>query len=172
MNQQSHPSTHQSVVADIYTDYRDDLYRYFLSYTHDPAQAEDMVQDLFLKVLGLDIIIGKTAKAMLLVMARNMIVDDARHRALVRKQSETVRAESSEHDYSMERSIEARDLLGIAAKTVSAMTPVRSKIYTLFRHDGYTTKEIAKELNLGVRTVENHIYQSTKTVRSVISQAM
>ena len=73
-NQQTH-----EVVASIYKMYYNDLKLYLLSYTHDVMAAEDMLQDLFIKVMSLDIISLDTAKNLLLVMAMRMIIDDARH---------------------------------------------------------------------------------------------
>ena len=46
----------QEIVATIYNMYYNDLKLYLLSYTHDVMAAEDMLQDLFLKVMSLDII--------------------------------------------------------------------------------------------------------------------
>ena len=41
------------VVASIYKMYYNDLKLYLLSYTHDVMAAEDMLQDLFVKVMSL-----------------------------------------------------------------------------------------------------------------------
>ena len=71
----------RSVVASIYKKYYSDLKQYLVSYTHDVMAAEDMLQDLFIKVMSLDVISEDTAKNLLLVMAKRMIIDDARHKA-------------------------------------------------------------------------------------------
>lgn len=171
MNQSS-DSEKEMTIANIYGRYYHDLYYYFLSYTSDTMQAEDMVQDLFVKVLGLDIIVEETSKSMLFVIARNMIVDHARHKAIVRNRSNMLRAESLEADSSMMQRIEAVDLLGLVQKTLERMSATRAQVYTRFRHEGYTIKEIAQEMNLSTRTVENHIYHSTKAVRDDLRKAM
>ena len=58
----------RSVVASIYKKYYSDLKQYLVSYTHDVMAAEDMLQDLFIKVMSLDVISEDTAKNLLLVM--------------------------------------------------------------------------------------------------------
>ena len=80
----------QEIVATIYNMYYNDLKLYLLSYTHDVMAAEDMLQDLFLKVMSLDIISLDTAKSLLLVMAKRMIIDDARHKAYVRESQQNI----------------------------------------------------------------------------------
>ena len=42
----------RSVVASIYKKYYSDLKQYLVSYTHDVMAAEDMLQDLFIKVMS------------------------------------------------------------------------------------------------------------------------
>ena len=38
-------------VEELYATYRDDLFRYLCSLTHDPAQAEDLLSETFLQAL-------------------------------------------------------------------------------------------------------------------------
>lgn len=38
-------------VEELYRAYRDDVYRYLCSLTRDPAQAEDLLSETFLKAL-------------------------------------------------------------------------------------------------------------------------
>lgn len=75
----------REMVASIYRRYYMDIKMYLLSYTHDEMAAEDMLQDLFIKVMSLEVITLETAKNLLLVMAKRMIIDDARHKAFVRE---------------------------------------------------------------------------------------
>lgn len=55
----------RSVVSSIYKKYYTDLKQYLLSYTHDVMAAEDMLQDLFIKVMSLDVISEETARSLL-----------------------------------------------------------------------------------------------------------
>lgn len=41
-------------------------------------------------------------------------------------------------------------------------------IFTMSRDEGLSHKEIARKLNLSVRTVENEIYRSLKTLKLVL----
>ena len=90
----------RSVVASIYKKYYLDLKQYLVSYTHDVMAAEDMLQDLFIKVMSLDVISEETAKNLLLVMAKRMIIDDARHKAFVRETEKQLMASMESMDHS------------------------------------------------------------------------
>ena len=84
MEQQSKCNNHD-VVASIYKRCYAKLLAYLTGYTHDTMDAEDMAQELFVKMLSLGVVTEATAEALLFVMARRAVIDDARHKAFVRQ---------------------------------------------------------------------------------------
>lgn len=63
-------------VQNWYEQYKDGIYRYILSITHDPQLAEDVLQDTFVKLLakGIQFEPGKE-RAWLYKVARNLCYD-------------------------------------------------------------------------------------------------
>ena len=159
----------RGLVASIYQKYYADLKQYLVSYTHDVMAAEDMLQDLFLKVLGLDILTEETAKNLLFVMAKRMIIDDARHKAFVRETEKQLMLSMASMDASsVAHRVEAADILSFERKYLDEMPRKRANIYKMYKHDGMTTDEIVEKLQLSKRTVETHIYHSTKEMRDYL----
>ena len=66
------------VVASIYKRCYGKLLAYLAGCTHDTMDAEDMAQDIFVKMLSIGVVTEATAEALLFVMARRMVIDDAR----------------------------------------------------------------------------------------------
>ena len=159
----------RGLVASIYKKYYTDLKQYLVSYTHDVMAAEDMLQDLFVKVMSLDVISDETAKNLLFVMAKRMIIDDARHKAFVRETEKQLMCSMSSMDNnSAVRRIEAADILSFERLHLAEMPTKRANIYKMYKHDGMTTDEIVEKLQLSKRTVETHIYLSTKDMKSYL----
>jgi DNA-directed RNA polymerase specialized sigma24 family protein len=101
-------SNKTQLIADIYNMYARELMAYLMSYTHNEMAAEDMLHDLFVKVIGLDVVNKETAKSLLFVTARRMMIDDARHKAFVRQYEKDALAEMNRYDqYSVERRLDA-----------------------------------------------------------------
>lgn len=50
------------------------------------------------------------------------------------------------------------------------MAPKRAEVYELFRHEELSAKEIASRMGISRRTVETHIYLSTKDVRKEVKR--
>ncbi len=156
-------------IASIYKKYYTDLKQYLVSYTHDVMAAEDMLQDLFIKVMSLDVITDETAKNLLFVVAKRMIIDDARHKAFVRETEKQMMYSMSSMDCSsMVHRVEAADILSFEQKHLAEMPAKRARIYKMYKHDCMTTDEIMAQLQLSKRTVETHIYHSTKEMREYL----
>lgn len=165
------PSDH--LIASIYKKYKDDLMSFLISYTHNVMDAEDILQDLFLKVLRLDVINEMTAKNLLLLMARRMAIDYARHKAYVRIQAKGLAQTVSQYDAdSVVRRVETHDLLLLERRHLAEMAPKRAQVYELYRHQELSATEIARMLHLSKRTVETHIYLSSKDMRQYLRKCM
>ena len=164
----SNETCNRHLVSTLYKRYSDDLKRYFVSYTHDMMAAEDMLHDLFEKLMTLDIINDATAHSLIFVMARHIIVNDTRHKAFVRQSERNMREQLSYYDDSLARRVEARELLALERSRLEAMPVKRAEVYKLYRNRELPAGEIAKQLNLSKRTVEAHIYTATREMRSYL----
>ena len=158
-----------TIATDIETIYRtfsQDVLSYFMSYTHDLMAAEDLLHDLFLKLMKLDVVSLATAKSLLFVMASRMITDHARHRAYVRQYHKYARIENSDTVISnVENQIDANRLRLLESQCLSEMKETSATIYRMKFHEERSAKEIALFLGMNQRTVEGHIYQSRKLMQ-------
>lgn len=162
-----------NVIAMIYTDCHDDLLRYITAYTHDVMAAEDMAQDVFMKVMDLDVLTQETARCLVFTIAKRMIIDDARHKAFVRQQEKKLRETQSLYDsFSVAQKITHDELASMEQHILDRMAPKRAEVYKMYRHEELTSKEIADKLSLSKRTVETHIYLSTKQMREEMRKAL
>ena len=142
---------------------------HFLSYTRDSMRADDMLQDLFLKVLRLDFIAPSTAKHLLFHSASNLITDDMRRCNRWRNvQSTLMEQECSYEPTRVYDDIDRRTLCNIIDMKMDSMPQKRTRAFQLWR-DG---KEIALKLNISSRTAECHIYKATKELKQCLNRAV
>lgn len=161
-----------NLVAKIYEKYLPELKLYFVNYTHDMMEAEDMVQNLFLKVMRLDLICESTARNLLFVTAHRMIIDDVRHQAYVRLAEQRLRDGSEVMDsFSVYDEMERQQVLALENRHLQEMAKKRAHVYRLWREEK-TMKEIAEEMNISVRTAETHVYLATREMKEYIRRAM
>ena len=157
------------VVASIYKRCYGKLLAYLAGCTHDTMDAEDMAQDIFVKMLSIGVVTEATAEALLFVMARRMVIDDARHKAFVRQGMKQLACTVSQYDtHSVARRLEVDELLERERAVLARMAPKRARVYEMYRHEELSAKEIAARLDISRRTVETHIYLSTKEMKRQI----
>ncbi|MBF9239287.1 RNA polymerase sigma-70 factor [Hymenobacter sp. BT683] len=141
------------------------VYRFAYSYLKSRVEAEETVQDCFLKIwekrheLRADV----PLKGYLFTIAHHAILNQLRrnqhhlrfqtHLATLVPGVATNSAEFSE-----------MEALYLAA--LDRMPPKRRQIFILSRQQGLTYPEIAQQLNLSVKTVETQIMQSLKFLRA------
>lgn len=152
----------------LYERYRCDVMHFFLSYTHDKMAAEDMVQDLFLKLMEKnEVLLESTAKSYLLVVAKRMIIDDARRKQRYLRICEKMTATMELFDAkTLPQRIEVANVLDLESKIVASMPRRRALVYRLYRYEEFSMDEIAEKLQLSKRTIEAHVYASTHEVRA------
>ncbi|GHT75393.1 hypothetical protein AGMMS50262_10560 [Bacteroidia bacterium] len=60
----------------------------------------------------------------------------------------------------------------IVEKVIENLSPQAKIIFEMSRKKGMKSAEIAKQLNLSVRTVEKHIYQALKLLKKQLADYM
>lgn len=122
-------------VEELYATYRDDLFRYLCSLTHDPAQAEDLLSETFLQALqSAGSFRGQSSeKTWLFGIARNLWL-----RALRRRRP----------------TVPLEDLAGLAAgeepADAAAARMLRDRIRTLLAQKDERTRAIVLQRMQGV----------------------
>ena len=129
-------------------------------------EAEDLTQDVFVRLMDYkQMLRPDTVKYFLFTIARNIVIDYIRR--YYKKQEidgylyDTMSASTNE----TEEKIIGDDLMAMERMRLATMPKQRRLIYTLNRFEGKASPEIAGELNLSCRTVENHLLIGRRDMR-------
>ena len=173
METKTKPCRQNELVVQLYKEYSPELKLFFVNYTHDMMAAEDMVQNLFMKIMRLDAILPSTARNLLFVTARRMVIDDIRRKSYAQEQLKQLRDGSRLEDgFSVFDKMERDQILQLEERKLQTMAQKRAQIYRMWRGDDKTMKEIAQELNLSTRTVETHVYLAVREMKEYIHAAI
>jgi RNA polymerase sigma-70 factor (family 1) len=159
-----------TAYTQLYKQYSAILYNNVLRLVNDPDAAEDLLQDLFLKVWTNRAAIdpGLAFKGYLFTCSRNLVYDYLR-RTNVRQQLERymlmVLREGYQH---IQEDIFYRETSEILRNAIAQLPPQRQKIYTMCKLEGLSYDEVAKSLNIGRATVQDHMVKANRFIKEKI----
>jgi RNA polymerase sigma factor (sigma-70 family) len=162
--------TNREIVGETYKNIRQEIFSIFRQACIAEDTCEDMVQEVFVKILSLDVIIEDSLKGLAVQIAYQKRTDYLRHRAFISK----VHNDSL---WRMEQSYtnveaEVNDILQVELKAIHCMTDKDAKIYQMVRFEEKTADEIVLETGLTKRAVESRIYRTRNQVRQAVRMAI
>lgn len=153
------------VIADYYSRHRSQLVQMLTVRTSDADVAQDMVQDVFLRLLnGFPLITPQTLPNLVHTMLRNRMTDYFRHRQILERYEHQVRRMAPVDD-SAEHIISVQHVIQKLEYSMAHLSEDHGKIYRLHVLDGMKVGEIAQQLELSYKQVENRLCHARKEVR-------
>ena len=158
----------------LFRTYYNELCSYAFHFTKDLDDAEEIVQNIFVKFWEKkDTINIKTSK-------KSYLYSSVKNRCLNLKKHIEVREEYKEfnkREIELEENLPENDedenkteKIQKIRKVIDAMPKKRKKVFLLSRYDNLKYKEIAKKLNISIKTVENHMGQALKYLREELRE--
>lgn len=137
--------------------------------------AEDIVHDVFLKLWDRQIFLLSTdeLKKILYVAVRNACIDHLRRSSveqqILDQQAVSLALEELNFFESSEALFMREDIMQILLAKIDELPEKSREIFRLFYLQGKKTTEIAEQLELSTRTVENQLYRSLLSLRKSCS---
>jgi RNA polymerase sigma-70 factor (ECF subfamily) len=152
----------------LFTRYYSIVKSFLAGFIKDEDLASDIAQDVFFKIWVNREAISQVIsfKAYLFRVARNMVYDYYEHNAIKEKYAHRQQEDAENfHSDLIEEELYARELSLLIDINVGKMPPQRRRIFTMSRKEGFSNDEIAGQLKISKRTVENHLTQALNDLR-------
>ena len=151
----------------LFHQYERRLYGFCLKWLRSPEEAEEIVQEVFLRVWATRTSLDETQlfNAYLIRIAKNLIFNQLKknvHRHAYehyQQRYRTVAHRTTEED------VDFALLSQSVRQATKQFSPRRQQIFHLSRTQGQTNQQIAQQLNISVSTVENHLNAALKLLR-------
>ena len=157
-----------NLLETYYTDHRDELLAFVSSRLGGSEESEDIVQNVFLRLLTTDKMITEiTLPALVYTITRNLITDYYRRRHTYEAFEHFIQG-SSEEDDSMESVFSARELTELLECGLARIPENCREIYRMHIYGGMKVSEISLTLGEGYKSVENRLGTARKAVRQYL----
>lgn len=156
-----------SAVDYFFNKYAKQLYRFAFSYLKSENDAEEIVQEIFLKIWEKrkNIDPNQAFKKYLFTIALNSI----RKSFLQKAKEEKFKLEL--YNVVLEQNIQEKEeinyhlYLRILDEQIELLPEKRKEIFVMHKKEGLTVKEVSEILNISPKTVENQLTSAIKSIR-------
>lgn len=158
----------QQLITNYYITHRDELLAFASSRLGDSRLAEDIVQDVFLRLLSTDKMITEvTLPALVYTITRNLINDYYRRHTNYEQYEHYIKGVCSEVTTS-ESVFSAFDIIERLERGMVRLPENCREIYRLHIYGGMKVGEISRELGEGYKSVEHRLGTARKVMREYL----
>ncbi|WP_293679435.1 RNA polymerase sigma factor [uncultured Phenylobacterium sp.] len=160
-------------LLEIYLERRPNLVRYFAARTGSLAAAEDLAQELYLKIATRDLAVTtENPVALIYRIATNVMLDRARGEARAVARDTAWRqvahvalgGEDVAGEAPADEAVASRQRLRALVEAVAELPPQMQRAFRLHKLEGLSHAETARVMRISVKSVEKHISAALKSL--------
>ena len=155
---------------ELFERYSDNIYGVALAYTKSPDIAEEIVQDVFVKIWMNRSKLQAIERFgdYLFIVARNYILNYLRNNKKNKLFTAQLSQHFGEHSITPEDEFLVKESQKLIAQAVAALPPQQQLVYQLRRKQELSLDEIAGQMNISRNTARNHLNQALKHIKEYL----
>ncbi|WP_316814001.1 RNA polymerase sigma-70 factor [Pedobacter heparinus] len=153
---------------ELYDRFSTQLYANILRMVRDPDLAQEILQDVFVKVWEKRGLIDpeKPFPAYLFQISRNMVYDHFRKLAQEKKLETHLLANGTDTYTHIEEELIFKESNQLFLDAVDKLSPQRKQVFTLCKLEGKSYSEVSNLLQISTSTVSDHLLKSNKFIKA------
>lgn len=162
----------EQAFSEFFYLYHSKVYTYCLTLVKDHHLAEEVVQEVMLKIwsMGTELRHILNPDALIRTIARNRVIDILRSESSRLRINEVVRSETSDFNNDNDEHIHFVDMRRILDEAISSLPQQQQAAYILAEKDDLNGPEIAERMGLSLATVHTHLKLAKRKIRSYIKR--
>ena len=155
----------RDAFTELYHKYSVQLYKNLLTLVKSPDVAEEIIQELFIKIWEkrASIEIGGCFSSYLYTVGKNLVMDYFRSVSQEKKLQEQLAYYLNHDPHSSDLDKDHQDWL--LNKAIEQLPPQRRRIFKLCKLEGKSYEEVSLQLGVSVSTINDHIVKATKAIQ-------
>ncbi len=156
----------------IFRTHYSELCSYAFNFMKDIDDAEEVVQSIFVKLWENknNLHIKTSIKSYLYSSIRNRCLNSIKHIEVRERYKEFNKQEIELEQNLQDNESEKTEMEQKVRTIIDNMPEKRRRVFILSRYNRLKYKEIAEELSISIKTVENHMGKAMKTLRKELTQ--
>ncbi|HEY4205181.1 MAG TPA: RNA polymerase sigma-70 factor [Puia sp.] len=156
----------------LFDSYKNRLYGYVLAITHIPYAAEEITQEIFIKLwLCRDVLHQvDNLDGYIFTIARNKTLNYLRKAAYDERLLRELQSLAASESNNVEERALAGEYERLVSDALTLLSPQRRLVFQLSREKGLNHEEIAHHLHLSRHTVKNHMVEALRFIRHYLGR--
>jgi RNA polymerase sigma-70 factor (ECF subfamily) len=160
-----------NVIETYYTAHRDELLAFVSSRLDGSHEAEDIVQNVFLRLLTSDKMITEVSlPALVYTIARHLIADYYRRHTSFEQYEHYIKGVCSEA-VSVESVFSAKEIMECLERGLARLPENCREVYRLHIYAGMKVSQISEQLGENYKNVEYRLGMARKAIRQYLRQS-
>jgi RNA polymerase sigma-70 factor (ECF subfamily) len=162
----------KSAMDDLFEHYYPRLHHFSKSILKIEYEIDDILQDVFVKIWLNRQKIGnaETFNSYIFTITKNEVLNLIRKNLKDRTFRDELFLHSVAEEYQLQSEFEFDEIKATIDKIVSNLPEKRRQVFVLSRTEGLSNKEIAQQLNISEKTVEDHITHAIKYLKNSMKE--
>jgi RNA polymerase sigma-70 factor (family 1) len=158
----------ESAFREIFAQFSHQVYSFSLTLSRDRITAEEMVQEVFLKIWvnRASLATIENFPSYLFIMTKNLVLNALKRKSLEEKAKAIFLREAEKINLDTEERVIVNDYERILNETISHLPPQQRLIYSMCHQEGLQYDEVAQKLKISRFTVKTHMHQALKTIKA------
>lgn len=170
-----HCESKSRMIANYYSLHYEELKSFVMSRLPSTNEAEDLVQNVFVRLLQNDkMIIPVTLPNLVYTMTKNLITDYWRRKRRIEEYEHTISKQDWQKRYveDVESIYSARQINEILEKGIARLSDKQRPVYLMNLYGGMPVSEIATQLDMNYKCIENRLGSARKIVRKFMERML
>ncbi len=160
----------QQAFGVLFNFYKNKVYGYALAILQTNAAAEEIVQDVFIKlwIRRQHLATIDNFGGFLRTIAKNETLNALKKIAVEQKNYQLANQTNTDIDSATENEIQFRETKKLLDEAINKLPPQQKLIYNLCHMEGLKQKDVAEKLSLSPLTVKTHLRDAVKSIKNYL----
>lgn len=152
--------------SELFDRYGKRLYHFSMGYLKSVEDAEEIVQDVFLKIWNSreELLVDKSFESYLFTIAKNAILNTIRKSKSEQVYLNYVKLHPGK-DVLLDDELNFNELEKAYNEAIDRLSPRKKEVFLLSKEQSLSNADIAQKMNISVKTVENQMTSALSEIR-------
>ena len=162
----------KSAVNQLYAQYSSRLYRFAIGYLKSDADTLDVIQEVFICLWDKreQLKEDTNIEAYLFTIAKNTIISTFRKKISEKEYMEYLKNRVVRNNSATAEQVDYNFLAEQVKELIEQLPKQRQRIYIMSKEKGYSNKNIAEELKISLKTVEDHMTKARRFLKENLKE--